>query len=95
LSFSKLKRQSRATAIGRSNLVHTFLMSEGDRLTMIFFGGSCMPTFLNAALILSLASLMAASGSQMISMVGSALFASASIVILCACNHLLAYVTIF
>ena len=62
---------------------------------MIFFGGSCMPTFLNAALILSFASFIAASGSQIISMVGSALFASAYIGIVCACNHLVAYVTIY
>lgn len=95
LLLGRVNKQSNETAIGRSNLVQIFLISEGERFIIIFFGGSCMPTFLNAALILSFASLIVASGSHIISMVGSALFASASTIILCACNQVFAYVAIF
>jgi hypothetical protein len=82
-----LNKRSIAIAIGTSNLVQIFLMSEGDRLMTIFFGGSLIQTFLNVALILSFASFMVVSGSHIISIVGSALFASASTVTLLASNQ--------
>lgn len=66
------------TAIGRSKRVPIFLISDGARLRMIFFCGRSTQTFLSVALILSLASLIAASGSHTISMVGTALDVSAS-----------------
>jgi hypothetical protein len=74
-----LKNQNKsATAIGRSKLVPTFLISEGARFKINFLLGIVIPTFLNVALILSLDSLIAASGSQIISIEGIELFASAS-----------------
>jgi len=62
---------------------------------MIFFAGSWMSLFLNVALILSFASLMVVSGSQIISIVGKALLASTSITTLYACNPIPANVEIF
>lgn len=69
--------------MGRSNCVHTFLISDGARLRTIFFVGRTILRLRNVARIRSFDSLIAASGNQIISMVGIALFASASIVISC------------
>jgi len=73
-------RRNIAVAIGTSNLVHTFFISEGARFSTILRGGRSTHVLRNDALILSFDSLMAASGSQIISIVGSALFASTSTV---------------
>lgn len=72
-----------ATAMGTSNLVPIFLMSDGARFITIFLGGRSIPQCLNVALILSFDSLIAASGSQIISIVGNDLFESTSILIRC------------
>jgi hypothetical protein len=70
-----------ANAIGRSNLVHIFLISDGDKFNIIFLDGKVIPIFLNVHLILSLDSFIAASGSHMISMFGKDLLLSTSTVI--------------
>ncbi len=67
-----------ATAKGRSNLVPIFLIWEGARFNTILRAGNCIPQFLKVALILSLDSLIEASGRPIISIPGRALFASIS-----------------
>jgi hypothetical protein len=67
-------------------------VSDGERLRTNFLLGKMMPTLRKVALNLSLDSLMAASGSQMISMVGNALLESASTIISYHCNPKLANV---
>lgn len=76
-----LIRKSIAAAMGRSNCVPTFLISDGARLSIILCGGSLIARLRKVARRRSLDSLIAASGSQMISIVGIALLLSASIVI--------------
>ena len=73
-------RKSIAVAMGTSNCVPVFFTSEGARLRSIFLGGSSIPRLRNVERIRSFDSFTAASGSPMISIVGSALFISASIV---------------
>jgi len=83
-------RNNIATAIGRSKLVQTFLISEGDKFKTIFLLGNWMPTLRKVALKRSLDSLMAASGNQTISMVGNDLLESASTMISCHSSPTLA-----
>jgi len=49
-----------ATAIGRSNLVQTFLISDGDKFKIILRGGKSIHTFLKTDLSLSFDSLIEA-----------------------------------
>ena len=74
---------SNAKVIGRSNQVPFFLISLGARLRINFLLGTSIPQFLKVPLILSFASLIVISGKPIISIVGSALLESASIVISC------------
>jgi len=83
-------RNNIATAIGRSKLVPTFLISEGERFKTIFLLGSLMPALRKVPLKRSLDSLIAASGSQTISMVGNDLLESASMMISCHSSPTLA-----
>lgn len=64
--------------MGRSKLVPIFLISEGARLRINLLMGSWIPILRNVDLILSLDSLILASGSPIISIQGSALLLSAS-----------------
>jgi len=83
-----------ATAIGKSKLVQIFLISLGAKFRIIFLLGSCVDILRNVALILSLDSLIAASGNHIISIPGRALLESASTVISNHCNHKLVKVLI-
>lgn len=76
--------------MGKSKLVPTFLISDGDKLRTIFLLGNWMPALRNVALKRSLDSLIAASGNQTISIVGNDLLESASTIISCPCNPTLA-----
>ncbi len=91
---SKISK-SIATAIGRSKPVPTFLISDGDRLRTIFLLGSKIPALRKVALKRSFDSLIAASGSPTISIVGNDLLESASTVISCHSSPTLAYVLTF
>gem|GEM_PF-2882372 len=82
-------------AIGKSKLVPTFLISDGARFNTILRCGRSIHTLRNVALIRSFDSLIAASGSQIISIVGSDLLASASTSIGNHCNHTVANVCTF
>lgn len=73
-------RRKRAIASGRSKRVQTLRTSEGARLRIKRRLGILMPMLRSAARIRSLDSLTAASGSPMMSMLGSDLELSASIV---------------
>lgn len=66
-------RMKRAVARARSNLVHDFLRSEGERFKIILRGGIATQIRLNTDFILSFDSLIAWSGSHIISMPGKAL----------------------
>jgi hypothetical protein len=59
-----------ATAIGKSNLVQIFFISEGAKFKTILYGGRVIQIFLKVALILSLDSFIAASGKPTISIQG-------------------------
>jgi hypothetical protein len=76
--FSPYTNWRSQTAIATSKLVPLFLTSEGARLSIILCGGNSISLFLHADLNLSLASLIAASGNQIISIIGKALELSAS-----------------
>ena len=76
--------------MGKSKLVPTFLMSEGERFKTIFLLGSWMPALRNVPLKRSFDSLIAASGNQTISIVGNDLLESASTIISCHSSHTLA-----
>jgi len=78
---------NKATAIGTSNLVPTFFKSEGARFKINFLAGMLIQRFLKVALILSFASLIAASGSPIISIEGIELLLSASTKISNPCNQ--------
>jgi hypothetical protein len=84
-----------ATVIGRSKLVQIFFMSLGARFNIIFLLGRSIHILRNVALILSFDSLMAVSGSQIISILGRDLFESASTIISNHCNHKFVNVLIF
>ena len=85
-SFHSLIRIKTATPIGKSKLVQTFLISDGDKFKTNLRFGKSIPALRNVALKRSLDSLMAASGSQIISILGKDLFKSASTKISCPCN---------
>ena len=71
-------RSNKARAIGTSNHVQIFLVSDGARFSTNFLFGRSIHELRNVPLIRSLDSLTVMSGSQMISMVGRALTLSAS-----------------
>jgi hypothetical protein len=66
-SFSSINS---ATAIGKSKLVPTFLISEGDKFNINLRFGNLTQILRNDALKRSLDSLIAASGNPMISIFG-------------------------
>jgi hypothetical protein len=76
-----------AAASAKSKDVHDFFIDEGERLIIILRGGSCNQICLNDDLILSFASLIAVSQSQIISIVGIDWEESASTVINIQSNH--------
>jgi len=94
LIFQSCVSNNIAIAIGRSKRVPTFFVSEGARFSTIFFLGISSSQLRNVPLILSFASLIDASGKPIISIVGRALFVSASIVIFCAVSQIFVYVHI-
>lgn len=94
LVLSAMIHQSSATAIGKSKLVPLLRISLGERFNMNLRFGISTPEFLNAALMRSLDSLITASGSQIISIVGRDLFVSTSMVISCPTKPCMAYVFI-
>ena len=67
-----------ATAMGKSNAVHTFLISDGAKFKTNLLFGNLIQTLRNVALILSLDSLIAASGKPIISIFGKDLLESTS-----------------
>ena len=78
---------NKATAMGISKLVPLLRMSDGERFNMNLRLGISIHEFLRADLTRSLDSLITASGSQIISIVGKALLVSTSIVISCQSNQ--------
>jgi hypothetical protein len=77
-----------ATAIDKSKLVQTFLMSDGAKFNTNLRFGNSIPALRKVALKRSFDSLIAASGSQIISILGNDLFKSASTKISYPCNQM-------
>jgi hypothetical protein len=81
-------RINTATAIDKSKLVQTFFISDGAKFKTNLRFGNSIPALRNVALRRSLDSLIAASGSQIISMLGKDLFKSASTKISYPCSQM-------
>jgi len=90
--FHSCNKSNIATAIGRSKEDHTFLTSDGAKFSTNFLFGNLISTLRNVALILSLDSLIAASGKPIISILGKDLLQSASTKISYQSNHTFAKV---
>gem|GEM_PF-2298835 len=80
-------KSSSATHMGTSNSVPVFLKSDGARLTTNLCGGMSMLQWRKVARKRSLDSFTALSGSQIISIVGTALFVAISTVTNLPSNH--------
>ena len=87
-SFHSFIKTKIATAIGKSKLVQTFFMSDGDKFKTNLRFGNSMPALRNVDLKRSFDSLIAVSGSQIISIFGNDLFKSASTKISYHCNQM-------